>query len=177
MKRYIITGTPGSGKTALIRAIEMQGDFVVEEAATDVIEHEQNMGKSEPWQQPKFLDRIINLQKQRQIQAKLATSAIQFYDRSPICTYALAIYLGFEVSAKILEEVHRSYEVYEKQVFFIENLGFCKPTNARKISYKEALVFEQIHRAAYAKFGYHCIKIEPAPISKRVANIFNFIQP
>jgi len=37
MKRFILTGTPGSGKTAILRQLEMEGYGVVEEAATDVI--------------------------------------------------------------------------------------------------------------------------------------------
>lgn len=32
MFRYILTGAPGSGKTAIIRALERQGYFIVEEA-------------------------------------------------------------------------------------------------------------------------------------------------
>ena len=37
MKRYIVTGAPGAGKTAIIRHLEIDGFSVVEEAATDVI--------------------------------------------------------------------------------------------------------------------------------------------
>ena len=37
MRRFILTGTPGSGKTAIIRQLELDGFSVVEEAATDVI--------------------------------------------------------------------------------------------------------------------------------------------
>ena len=37
MKRYILTGTPGSGKTSLLHELKSQGYSVVEEAATDVI--------------------------------------------------------------------------------------------------------------------------------------------
>src|SRR5665213_1449806 len=37
MKRYILTGAPGAGKTTIIRALQAMGCAVVEEAATDVI--------------------------------------------------------------------------------------------------------------------------------------------
>ena len=37
MKRFVITGAPGAGKTAIIRELELDGLSVVEEAATDVI--------------------------------------------------------------------------------------------------------------------------------------------
>jgi predicted ATPase len=35
MRRFIITGAPGAGKTAIIRQLELDGFSVVEEAATD----------------------------------------------------------------------------------------------------------------------------------------------
>ena len=37
MKRYILTGTPGSGKTTILHKLKSQGFRVVEEAATDII--------------------------------------------------------------------------------------------------------------------------------------------
>jgi len=37
MRRFIITGAPGAGKTAIIRQLELDGFGVVEEAATAVI--------------------------------------------------------------------------------------------------------------------------------------------
>ena len=37
MKRFVVTGAPGAGKTAIIRQLELDGFGVVEEAATDVI--------------------------------------------------------------------------------------------------------------------------------------------
>ncbi|GAC1438731.1 MAG: hypothetical protein NVS9B5_27900 [Terriglobales bacterium] len=37
MRRFIITGAPGAGKTAIIRQLELDGFSVVEEAAADVL--------------------------------------------------------------------------------------------------------------------------------------------
>src|SRR5918911_1067339 len=86
MKRYILTGTPGSGKTSILQELKSQGYGVVEEAATDVIACEQRRGNREPWLQPDFIDAIVRLQKQRQLEAAMASDELQWYDRSPICT-------------------------------------------------------------------------------------------
>ncbi len=101
----------------------------------------------------------------------------QFYDRSPICTYALAIYLGFEPSKILLDQIKyiQEYKIYENRVFFIANLGFIKNTDARKISFEESLKFEQIHLDAYKKFGYECITIPVAPIENRAQQIMTLI--
>ncbi len=159
MKRYILTGTPGCGKTSIIRGLEMHGHFVIGEAATDIIAYEQAQGNLAPWESPtNFIDQIVNLQKQRQIQTVNVQSELQFFDRSPICTYALAIYTGlfyagFQPSTPLLKEIDRLKEskIYEQKVFFIENLGFVKSTEARKISFEHSLIFEKIHAETYCQ--------------------------
>ena len=65
MKRFILTGTPGSGKTAILRQLEVDGFGVVEEAATDVIALHQAQGFAEPWMRPAFIDEVLALQTQR----------------------------------------------------------------------------------------------------------------
>jgi len=64
MKRFILTGTPGAGKTTILRQLEIEGFDVVEEAATNVIALEQAKGVAEPWLQGGFLD-MVDLQRRR----------------------------------------------------------------------------------------------------------------
>jgi predicted ATPase len=177
MKRYILTGMPGCGKTAIIRALEMQGYFVIEEAATDAIAYEQTQGNAAPWEQPCFIDQIVSLQKQRQIAIEGVAANLQFYDRSPICTYTLATYLGFAPSSALLHEIARIQKnhIYQTQVFFIENLGFCTPTQARTITFEEALPFESLHAETYTQFGYECVFIPQASVLERVETILGLV--
>jgi len=37
MKRFVLTGAPGAGKSVILRQLELDGFSVVEEAATDLI--------------------------------------------------------------------------------------------------------------------------------------------
>jgi predicted ATPase len=166
MKRYIVTGTPGSGKTSILHELKSQGYGVVEEAATDVIAREQMLGNPKSWLQPDFIDTIVRLQKQRQLEASMHPHELQWYDRSSICTLALSQYLGFPASAYLLEEIERieRERIYRRQVFFIENLGFCQLTEARKITFEESLVFEKIHEKTYISLGYDLIKIAVLPL-------------
>lgn len=177
MKRYILTGTPGSGKTTIIQALSSLGFPTVSEAATDIITSNQAKGILEPWTKPGFINKIIKVQKQRQATPLEATFAVQFYDRSPICTYALSQYLGLEPTDELLDEIERleREQIYQNKVFFIENLGFCTPTSARKISFEESLVFEKIHMNVYSKFGHTCIKIAPKTVEERVDTILKLL--
>lgn len=173
MKRYILTGTPGSGKTSLLHALKERGYAVVEEAATDIIAQELMNGNHEHWRYPNAIDKIIRLQRQRQIDTANRPFELQFYDRSPICTYALSRHLGFPPSALLLAEIKRIEDenIYQKRVFFIENLGFCQPTEVRKISFEDALIFEKTHLEVYTAAGYELIKIPPQSLPERVQSI------
>jgi len=161
MKRYILTGAPGAGKTAILRWLECDGFTVVEEAATDVIALRQAQGEPEPWTKPSFVDAITALQRRRQEQAAALPGELQLYDRSPVCTYALAVYLGHPVTPALSGELERirARQIYDKRVLFVENLGFVTPTDARLITFEESLRFEQVHREAYTSLGYECVSI------------------
>jgi predicted ATPase len=172
MKRYVLTGTPGSGKTAILRQLEIDGFSVVEEAATDLIALAQARGITEPWTHPSFIDSVFKLQTQRQIRASLQPDGTQFHDRSAVCTAALAVYLGHPISdefSRALEHI-RKEAIYETQVFFIRNLGAITPTEARRISFEQALRFE-IHEETYRNFGFELLFVEPGSLSARIAAI------
>ena len=152
MRRFIITGAPGSGKTAIIRQLELDGFSVVEEAATDVIAASQANGTIQPWMDHSFIDVVASLQRDRQIRASCQAVEVQFHDRSAVCTAALAVYLGHPFSPFLSSELERikNEAVYQKRVFFIRNLGFITPTEARRISFEDTVRFKKIHWAYVA---------------------------
>lgn len=170
MRRFILTGAPGSGKTAILRQLQLDGFSVVEEAATDVIATSHSQGLDEPWRNPSFIDDIANLQKQRQISSSCERAAVQFHDRSAVCTAALATYLGHPASPLLTSELERikREDVFEKRVFFVCNLGFVEPTAARRITFEETIHFEKIHEHTYRQFGFELFPIERGELLDRV---------
>lgn len=173
MRRFIISGAPGAGKTSIVRQLELDGFSVVEEAATDVIAAAQAEGTAQPWTHPSFIDAVARLQMDRQIRASHQPYPIQFHDRSVVCTVALADYLGYPVSPLLASELERikKEEIYENRVFFIRNLGFITPTDARRITFEETVRFEKIHEETYRAFGFELASIEPGSIEERVSRI------
>jgi predicted ATPase len=147
MPRFILTGAPGAGKTAIVRLLETRGHTVVEEAATDVIALSHALGHQEPWRDPDFTGKILALQRLRQDRAPAAGYAAVFFDRSPVCTLALSRHLGLPASPALAREVDRviAGSFYERTVFFVRNLGFIEPTAARRISFEDSLAFERLH--------------------------------
>ena len=173
MRRFIITGTPGAGKTAIIRQLELDGFSVVEEAATDVHAALEANGTVEPWRHPSFIDVIANLQRHRQIRASYQPDEVQFHDRSVVCTAALALWLGHPFSPLLTSELERLKKgaIYQNRVFFIRNLGFITRTEARRISFEETVRFEKVHEQTYRAFGFELVSIEPGSLAERVSRI------
>ena len=173
MKRFIITGTAGAGKTALIRQLELDGFSVVEEAATDVIAVGQARGEAELWRYPSFIDAIARLQKARQVRSASQPGDVQFHDRSVVCTAALAVHLGYPFSTFLTEELERIRRegIFQSRVFFVRNLGFITPTEARRISFADAVRFEKTHEETYRNLGFELVSVEPGSLAERVSTI------
>ena len=172
MKRYILTGAPGAGKTTLIRRLADLGHAVVEEAATDVIADRQGAAVAEPWTEPDFVARIARVQGERR---RAATAPVQFHDRSPVCTYALALHLGRPVPVELQAELDEvaAGDVFERRVFFVRNIGFVEPTAARRISFADSLAFEAVHERAYRDLGFELAEIAAASVDDRVVRILS----
>ena len=169
MQRYILTGAPGAGKTVLLRRLELAGYGVVGEAATDLIALVTAQGVERHWEHPSFIDDIVALQRARQLRADAWPDQVVFFDRSPICTWALCEYANRTPPPILIEEMARieRERTYEGQVFFLDLLGFITPTEARRISLADSERFAAIHAEVYARFGYEVVHLPPAEVEAR----------
>ncbi|MFF0877698.1 AAA family ATPase [Micromonospora aurantiaca (nom. illeg.)] len=169
MPGFILTGAPGSGKTAILRHLEVDGHPVVEEAATDVIALHQALGRPEPWREPDFAEQVLDLQRRRRRRAEMFGGDVVFHDRSPVCTLALCRHLGLTPPPALFDEIERM--TAERTVFFVRNQGFVEATAARRISFEESLVFERVHELTYRDAGFDLVEVPAGPLTTRVAAI------
>ena len=98
---------------------------------------------------------------------------VQLYDRSPLCTLALARYAGREPTAALTAELERieRERVYQRPVFLIMPIGFVTPTAARRIDYPQSLVFARIHEEVYREHGYDLLEIPPGTVQERATMV------
>ena len=170
--RVIFTGAPGAGKTVLLRALELEGFTVVEEAATDVIALDQAQGVDEPWRSADFIDKVLRLQRLRADRVAAHPGPVLF-DRSPYCTLALARHLGVpppDALSKALDRLEAN-GIYDRSVVFVGSLGFITATPARRIGLEEATRFAAIHRDVYAERGYALFDLAAEPVQSRVRTV------
>jgi predicted ATPase len=146
---------------------------VVEEAATDVIAAAQAHGTDELWRHPSFIDAIAHLQRDRQIRASYQPDEVQFHDRCVVCTAALAVYIGYPFSPFLTSELERVKKeaIYQVRVFFIRNLGFITPTEARRITFEETVRFEKTHEETYRDFGFELVSVDSGGVAERIGMI------
>ncbi len=90
-----------------------------------------------------------------------------------MCTAALAVYLGHPRSSVLAAELERIKKeaIYQDRVFFVRNLGFVTPSEARRISFEDTVRFEKIHEETYREFGFELISVEPGSLVQRVGRI------
>jgi predicted ATPase len=173
LRRFILTGAPGAGKTTVARLLAEAGHTVIGETATEVIEAAQATGDDLPWRRPEFCEEIAAAQRDRQLAANALPGPIQYFDRSPVCTLALARYTGQPVGPVLAAELDRikAEAVYEPRVLMFDLLGFITRTKARHVTLEEAQDFEQYHLDAYTEHGFTIERIRAAVPEDRASLI------
>jgi predicted ATPase len=177
VRKFILTGAPGAGKTTLINELSSYGFQTVPEAATLHILEQQKLGVPRPWEDGKFIGDILQLQ-QSQIDATISHEVpVAFFDRSPFCTLALCRFLKQSPApnfmALLSKIVANSY--FERRVFYFESLGFIENNTVRTISFEDAKIFGDIHRHVYSEYGFELVSIENETIEKRLQKILDAI--
>jgi len=158
IRRYVLTGAPGAGKTTLADALRLRGHRVVAEAATDVAGRFQAAGFDDPEHVGRFIAEILRVQRER---AAGTHDPVQIHDRSPVCTVALARWLGHP-------EPEVDDSLFARDVFLVQPLGFLTRTAVRRISYPDSLRFAAVHADVYRERGFTLIDVPPAPVAERV---------
>lgn len=173
-RKYILTGGPGSGKSSILLALESQGEYIIREAAEDHIRLRQAQGKKDPWTDPDFQEKILDLQCSREFYMPPDRLRV-FIDRGVLDGLA---YLPDEKD-NLYNQVMRNsiISAYEfrpyDRIFLIENLGSTEKTDVRREAQDEALMLEKSLYEIYKDFVGDVVRIPAAPLEERVKMVLD----
>jgi len=174
MNCYVITGGASSGKSSLIMALELMGEYIVTESAESVARYMNALGIESPHirkdYQPKVLD--LFLQREERI-LKLNPDRI-FYDRSVYDQLDYVLKNGFKIFPKLQEQLDK---VKYDKVFFLESLGKLEKIGYRcESDIKECEEMGKRHFQTYNEYNCQIIRIPNMPLKERVEHILSYCE-
>jgi len=168
--KHIITGAPGTGKTAIINALKQKGYSCAEEISREIIAEQIMIGGDVlPWKnQIAFENHIANLRKEQYLNS--TENKNYFFDRTSIDCVAYLKVNSLGTTNEITEIIKQC--VFNRQVFitpFWEEIYINDDERVEDI--QEAINIENSLIETYKSLGYTLVKVPKLSVNERV----NFI--
>ncbi len=163
MKKYVITGGPGTGKTTVIDELHKRGYAVVVEVPRMLIEEKKRLNADySPLDNPQlFQKEFIDLQIALESEA---ASAVTFFDRGVVDNYGYSLYYKMPIP-EVLEKSGRGrYDT----VFLLDPLPSYNTDGSRFEDKETALAIHNAIKDGYEKLGYKLINVPVLPLKERV---------
>jgi predicted ATPase len=174
-RRHILTGAPGTGKTAVVRAMP-SAVVVVEEPARDVLAEQRAAGR--PISNDGAEDRFVDLLLRRSIEQfdyALRLDGTILFDRGIPDCIAYAAYLGADMRRSLeASESHR----YQAPVLLLTPWEeIYRTDDERTMTFQDVMAFHRAIRAAYRTAGYEIVEVPKASVDDRAAFVLDVIRP
>ena len=175
-KRVVISGSPGSGKTAVIECLKNKGYSILEEFSRSLIKDYQSRGITNLFLSAplKFSEQLLEVREKQFIDSEKifqAKSQVVFFDRGIHDTYAYLKATGQE-NLNFKEKVY-SFE-YDL-VFLLTPWGkIFKKDNERLENFSQAKMYYPYIKKAYS-VQHKVIKLPQGSIEERVFFIESFM--
>jgi predicted ATPase len=171
---YVITGAPGTGKTAILSNIGA-GVRCVPEPARGILAQQRSVGGDGiPDRDPSL---FVDLLLQRSIEnhdAALREPEPVLFDRGVPDCIAYASHLGTDPSRSVhASEVYR----YHPEILLLQPWeGIYAVDEERTMSFADTLGFHEAVVAAYKRAGYVLVDVPPGSVQSRVAFVRGFMR-
>ncbi|WBX74581.1 AAA family ATPase [Tenacibaculum pacificus] len=166
MKRYIITGAPGTGKTTLINALRTNNFYCLEEVSRKIIIAEQkNNGNKTPWQD---VVGFTNLVYQKTIaDLNILSDKTTFVDRGLADNIAYLKLHKLPISKHFFNFDYK--KKYHTTVFVLPLWkAIYKEDPQRLQSFEEAKKLQELLLETYTNLGFSIYILPKKSVNKRV---------
>ena len=174
--KIVITGGPGTGKTSVIEALELQGHYCFHEVSREVILEAQKRGIEQLFLQDPLLfsKKLLEGRIEQHLQAQKWDSEKVFLDRGVPDVVAYLDYFGTEYPSEFEKacDGHR----YE-QVFVLPPWRkIYTEDNERYETYDQAVAIHDKISATYQRLGYSPIEVPEGTIAERTSFILKHLE-
>jgi predicted ATPase len=165
---YVLTGGPGSGKSAVIEALHRAGYARTVEAGRGIIQDQVAIGgRALPWHDPAFFAELMLSWEMRSYHIAEQSAGPVFFDRGVVDVFGYLCLLGRAVPRHMLDATERFR--YNRRVFIAPPWKkIFSQDRERKQDFDEAVRTYRAIAAAYAERGYELIKIPLSSVEERV---------
>lgn len=172
IKRHLLIGGPGSGKSTLINSIETAGYPVFHEISRDVIKQAQQLGIEQLFLTDPlaFSNKLLA---GRIAQFKNAQPGHQFYDRGIPDIPAYHKFTGDTIPQEYID-ASNTY-TYDTVFFLPPWEGIYQSDSERYESYKQAVEISTILLNFYKDLGYYPIVIPTGTVEERFTYLMTHI--
>jgi predicted ATPase len=170
---FILTGAPGSGKTAILE--QLNHEFrCVGEPAREVLAEQRASGGGGTWDQSPSL--FVQLLLQRSIEkyetARRSGETVIFDRGIPDCVVYAALAETDPTPSLVAVDAFR----YQPHVLFLEPWSDIYSTDDERImSFEDTVSFSESLRGVYEQSGYTLVHVPREPVADRAAFIREFI--
>ena len=173
-QRYVITGAPGTGKTAIINALKERGYSCVDENSREIIAKQiKNKGEILPWKNQIAFENLISSKRAKQY-ARIPKDEIYFFDRSAIDCIAYLKVNNLEIPTEILDVIKNCE--FHSNVFYTPIWEEIYTNDSeRKETIENAIIIENLLLSTYQYFDYTLIEVPKLTIEERVDFILSKI--
>ena len=168
LKRFVITGTSGTGKSALVNELRSVGTECFEEAARKILTSGSELAKKDV---DVFVREMLS-QSLSDYQAASPTG-IKIFDRGIPDTIAYAFRFGVPLTE--FEEASRTYR-YEDLVFMTPPWSeIFQNDEVRTAPFEDYVRFHDLILETYGELGYKLLEIPKLPVHERVEFVQSYI--
>jgi len=163
VKKYVITGGPGTGKTSVIE--ELGKEFKIFYEAAREIKGQVEYSKDVQYE-------IFKKQLEQSKNADRFDDVV-FFDRGIPDSLVYFKYHGFEIPKDVLEESKKENTGYEI-IFLLDFVPYVRD-DVRDESKEEAEKIHQVIYNTYAELGYKIVRVRLMSVKKRVEFVKGFL--